>query len=321
MRNIQSNELIRQEAAKLGFTVGSDEVRKKLSEAKLPDEPVHRDHIRVQLLLTKLRDDYFDKQVPASAAQVNALAMLLESEQQAIVARARLDAGEDFGKLAGELSLDNYTRTNQGALGWRPRDVLAQMLGSSVPGDYAFGSVAGTLSQPRYDADITKWAGYWLLKVTGKNEESQTAEVSAMLLDSEARAEKIRERLEAGEDFAALAREFSQLDGVADNGGNLGAVSQGALPQPADDFVFNADTKAGALSGPIRDTTNPTTGGYWLVMVLEKADDRPIDAADRDSLKEKAVGDWVANLWPSDNVVEDYLDDAKLAWAVNQAVE
>ena len=52
------------------------------------------------------------------------MAMFLESEAQANEVIARIEAGEDFGELAAELSLDDVTKEAEGDLGWCPLGVL-----------------------------------------------------------------------------------------------------------------------------------------------------------------------------------------------------
>ena len=138
------------------------------------------------------------------------MAMLLESESQATEVGARLEAGEDFGELAGELSLEGLSKVRIGDLDWRPKDVLAELLDTSIPGDYAFDSEIGVLSQPIYDAGITKSLGYWLIEVLERKEEPEGTHVQAILLGSEEEAQHIRDRLEASEDFDKDFADFAK---------------------------------------------------------------------------------------------------------------
>jgi len=58
-----------------------------------------------------------------------------------------------------------------------------------------------------------------------------------------------------------------------------------------------------------------------LIKVVDMDDNREIEASDRDSLKAKALEEWVSSLWDDPaNKVEDYLDDEKKAWAIEQAI-
>ena len=167
--------------------------------------------------------------------------------------------------------------------------------------------------------------GYWLIKVLnrGEEEEEGDAHVYAMLLGSEAEAQDIKARLEMGENFATLAEEFSQLEGVAENGGNLGMVSEGEMPPAFDEFAFNLEIELDTLSEPIRDETVTTEGGYWLVKVLDRDADRQIDDSDRNLLKNKATEEWISSLWddPDNEIDDSMLDDERKAWAINQALK
>jgi len=313
VRNIEQNELIRQEALE------------ELKKSDLPNKEVYRDLIGSQMLVNRLRDEYFEQQVPTSAQQRQVMVMLLESEPQAADIRARLESGESFTELAEEFSLDAMAKTNKGDYGWHPEEVLMELFSNSTtPAEYAFLSdVVGKLSQPLYDEEVDKGVGYWLLRVLDMDEEAEGAHVQAMLLGSELEAKEVRARLEAGEDFAALAKEHSQLPGVEENGGDLGMVIKGDKPPAFDEFVFNPELELERLSEPIRDDTVSTRGGYWLVKVVAEDDDRQIEYEDRDILIYKALREWAASLWldPANEVDHSYLDDVKKAWAVEQALK
>lgn len=315
---IEQNELIRQEAESLGIVVTNSDVDGVLKQFNPPLSKDYRDLIRSELIKSKLRDVYFDQVVPTSGAQRHIMAMFLESESQANEVRARLQAGEDFGALAGELSLESLSQTQKGDLGWHLSGILSEMVGSSVPDDYAFALSVGALSQPLYDEAKTKSVGYWLVKVVDKNEEEQKFQLQVMLLGSEQEAQGVITRLGNGEDFATVAKELSQDSGSKDKGGDLGSVTADEINSVYKDFVINAEP--GTLSQPIKDTTVTTKGGYWLVKVLEEEDNRQIEESDRDILKDKVLNEWVSSLWDNpDNKVESYLDNEKKMWAVDQA--
>ena len=321
IKDIEQGELIKQEALKLGFSVSDDAVKEELKSLDLTVEDYTKDLVRNQLLATKLLDEHFEYQVPATAEQAHIKAMLLESESQALEVRARLENSDNFTELAEELSLDFYTKTSGGDLDWHTKEILSELLPTSIPVEYAFTSEVGTLSQPVYDKEITKGVGYWLIKILERDEDGEEASVNAILLSSEEEALEVRTRMEAGEDFATLAKELSQLLGADVNEGNLSPITKDEMTTAFDEYVFNLKVETGMLSEPIRDEGVTTKGGYWLIDVLGRENDRTIEANDRDYLKGKAFNEWITSLWDDpDNMVDDsILDTVKKEWAIKQA--
>jgi len=316
---IEQNELIKQGALNLGISISDKEVDNELKNRDLPLGKDYWDVVRAQMLVDKLLDEHFEPEVPLSAEHRHILAMFLESESQAIEVRARLESGEDFAELASQLSLDAFSKEKEGDLGWRPEDALTILLNTSLPDEYAFISELGVLSQPIYDEAKTKNVGYWIINVLERQEEPEQAHIQVILLSSEQQAQTVITRLEDGEDFATLAKEFSQLEGVEDNEGDLSLITPNVMSSTVDEFVFNTELE---LSQPLRDEDVWTEGGCWLVKVIDIDDDRETEDEDRDLLKAKALNEWLSALWDDpQNKVENYLDDEKTAWAIMYIIE
>lgn len=126
---------------------------------------------------------------------------------------------------------------------------------------------------------------------------------------SEAEAEReslqIKSRLEAGEDFAALAAELSEDPGSKTRGGDLGFFGRGRMLAPFENAAFGAEI--GQVIGPVK-----TNFGFHLIEVQEKREerDRPLDEVKgivkarvqtekADALAKERAEEIVANL-PSD---------------------
>ena len=316
---VEQNELIRQAAMELGISVSDGEVDEQLNSSDPPLSKDYRDLVRTQLIAQRLLDEYFEQQVPTYAEQRYIMAMFLESEAQANEVKARIEAGEDFTTLAGELSLDAVTKGAEGDLGWRPQDVLPLMIESPILEESAFNCEVGVLSQPIYEETKTKAVGYWLIEVISVDDtaEPTEAQVMVMLLGSEQEANDIRARLEAGEDFAELATEFSLHPTSSAEGGKM-TLSPGTMTLAFDEFVFDPEVELETLSSPIRDVATNTDGGYWLIKVIEADDNRQIDDENRDMLKNDALNKWVEGLMEDpENKVVSYLDDEKTQWAIS----
>lgn len=309
---VTNAEVMRQEAEKMGIVVSEDEINEQLQGHPDRKNRALRDIVRAALLEQKLRDEYFAPQLPVNPEQRQIMAMLLESQSQLDEVRAKLASGDTFGELAGEYSLDNFTGSMQGDLGFRPRGVLESLLGSTVIEEAVFTQELGVLSQVK-DDDVVKPVGYWLIKVTEIDEDG-IAHLSAMLLGSKEEALEIRARLEGGEDFTTLAEEFSQSWSETDKD------NAGTLAHDADsiwvDYVFDDDTEIGAVSPPIKDTTldSGTTGGYWLILV-EASENRDITGENYVIMTSLLFNDWLSEVQEkvADSVI-NYLDYDRASW-------
>ena len=317
---IEQGELIRQgvEAENLGITVSDSEIDEELKNYDPPLGRKYRDVARASILTEKLLSEHFEREVPLSTEQRQVMAMFLESEDQVAEVRTRLENGEDFGQLAGELSLEVFSKNDNGDLGWHPRGILSELLATSVPEDYAFASEVGVLSRPLQDEATHKGVGYWVIEMLERDEEK--AHTRAILLGSEQEAQGIMARLEGGEDFAGLAEEFSQDIGSRGEGGDMGWLESKDVAAIFKDFMLNSEP--GELSHLIRDDGARTMGGYWLVKVVDRDDNRKIEDDERELLKLKALDEWITSLWDNpENELEDYLDNEKMVWALDKATE
>jgi peptidyl-prolyl cis-trans isomerase D len=78
--------------------------------------------IRAQLFRKLVQDQVLDEMnISRTQEEVWARHILAADEQTAKDVKARLDAGEDFCKIAAELSTDESNKNNCGDLGWFPR--------------------------------------------------------------------------------------------------------------------------------------------------------------------------------------------------------
>ncbi len=149
-------EIINQAAAKENLTVTKEELDKELADIVTQmggqaalDEWIKtstytKDEVdqavRDQLLTGKLIAKV-SASVPTTGEQVHARHILVETKEQADAITARLKKGEDFAKLAQELSMDTGSKDEGGDLGWFPK-------GYMIPAfeDTAFALQAGKYS-------------------------------------------------------------------------------------------------------------------------------------------------------------------------------
>lgn len=79
----------------------------------------------------------------------------------------------------------------------------------------------------------------WFLEHRHYFDEEESVEVSHILVDTQAEAEEILERLEAGEEFAQLAQEKSLDPGSAVQGGYLGPIVKGYTVAEFEELAFS----------------------------------------------------------------------------------
>ena len=319
---IEYGEIIRSASSELGFGVNTDEVNSELKRLGLPNDKVYRDTISSTLLANKLLQSYFDPKVPSACEQAQVQALFVESVEAANNVADKLSAGDDFSSLAEEYSLEAITKENGGDLGWLPKDFAYMFLGSlgdSLLTEIPFDIEPGVLSEPIYDGTVTKEIGYWLVEVTEKDEEKGNY-ARSILLGSRQNAEEIRARLVDGEDFGALAREYSQDLMSREQGGNLGWTQQQGEINNRVVLGLALQLEPGALSQPAADDSVQTKGGYWLVRVEDRDDNRVLEDDVRGMIEWKLLDNWV-NGHRAENSVESYLTEQQKAWAVAQVLK
>jgi hypothetical protein len=318
------NELIRQGGEQLGISVSDEEVKTTVQNMNLPDNKAARDLVRAQLLPDKIKTEYFGAELPVSANQVYIKTMLVESESLFPEVRDKLISGDNFTMLAEQYGWNYTTRkVNQGDYGWHPASILKDLLGSDIPIDWAFSAQPGEISPALADPDTYKQFGYWLLRVNNVQEEG-TANVSAVLLSSEAEAREFKMKLENGsENLTAIADTYSQYTPSKESHGELGMVADSENISTAfNNYVYSPDVEIGSWSEPIPDTTFFTKGGAWLVQLIDKDNDRKLSDEDRSTLIEKAYSEWSNNLWVSASAdIVNALTDEEQQWAVNRAIK
>lgn len=129
-------------------------------------------------------------------------------------------------------------------------------------------------------------AAHILIEVNGKVTDAQ----------AKARIEEVEQRLAKGEDFAKLAKEFSQDPGSANSGGDLGFAGPGVYDPAFETALYKLED--GQVSAPVR-----TDFGYHLIKLLGKqAPEVPSFA----SLKDKLTHDLKMPL-----VEQRYVDASK----------
>ena len=98
---------------------------------------------------------------------------------------------------------------------------------------------------------------------------------------------EVKQKLDAGEDFAVLAREYSMDPKLKENGGVVGWVPRGVLDPGFDNVAF--ELKIGQSSDPMFIDKHTVV----IIMISDKAAAREIDAQLLQVIKAKALDRWL----------------------------
>ncbi len=191
-----------------------------------------------------------------------------QRRRRALQALSELRRGSNFAQIAATYS-DAPDALQGGTLGWRPSARLPSLFTETLD-RLQPGEVSDILRSPN---------GFHIVKLLEKRGKAavtgvQQTHVRHILLrareglsDSEARDRlaRLRERIDAGADFAELARVHSE-DATASKGGDLGWIAAGDTV-PEFERVMNALAEGG-VSQPIQ-----TPFGWHLVQVLGRRSD------------------------------------------------
>ncbi|MDP2326379.1 MAG: peptidylprolyl isomerase [Gammaproteobacteria bacterium] len=84
-----------------------------------------------------------------------------------------------------------------------------------------------------------------------------------ILVPDQVTCNDLKTRIEGGEDFAAIAKQYSECPS-GQQGGDLGEFSPGMMVKEFDTVVFSADM--GAVHGPVQ-----TQFGYHLIEITKRS--------------------------------------------------
>ncbi len=291
-RNNMSPEQFRAALARDGMDPqeAREQIRREMLISRVRQRRVaERIQISDQEVQNFLASDLGQLQLAEEYRLANILVAVPEAADSATIRRAeelaeqtyrQLQEGADFARLAVTRSASENALEG-GDMGWRKAAQLPPPFDTLVR-DMNVGDVTRPVRTP---------PGYILVKVLEKRGDESTVreevQVRHILVkpteirsDSEARqlVERLHERLRAGEDFAGLARNFSEDPGSALNGGDLGWIDPNALVPEFREVMAN--TASGALSEPFR-----SPYGWHVLQVMGR---RATDASD-DVRKQQAV--------------------------------
>lgn len=179
-------------------------------------------------------------------------------------ARLKIVAGEDFVTVAKAYSDDPSAQTNGGDLGWFKAFKMLYAFETA-----AYQTTLGEISQP-----IRTRYGYHIVQPTAERTgEGDVTAAHIMIalkqsdntVDPEKRINKIYALLGQGQDFAKLARSYSEDKKSGKKGGILNKFSKGQLSSPLFENEVFALTDEGSYTQPFK-----TDFGWHIAKLLKK---------------------------------------------------
>jgi peptidyl-prolyl cis-trans isomerase SurA len=280
-----------------------DEVRNQLMKEKLIQQRLEK--VRVSSGEVKKFYESYRDSLPEKPAGVRLAHILINTQpgektvdsllQYAKLIFRKAQEGEDFAILAKTYSNDPSAE-NGGDLGWFSR-------GQMVP---EFEDAAFTLQPGQISEVVRTQFGFHIIKCTGRREDKIRA--SHILISIEpsekdlsiktALADSIYQLIQNGADFGEMAKQFSEDENSAHQGGELGWYGADDLLPGFREALTQIDV--GQVSRPVR-----SEFGIHIVKLEERRDSSPIDPKDDyDTLEEmarrdktqKQIEEWIARI-------------------------
>ena len=226
---------------------------------------------------SKVTKELIDEGYKRSLKEVNASHILIMVDENASPAdtlaaynkisdiRERIIKGEDFGTLAQQLSQDPSAKENKGNLGYFTSFRMVYTFENG-----AYNTPLGTVSKP-----IRTRFGYHLIKVNDVRDNRGEISVAHIMIlkpkeggdDSKAKAtiQDIYKKIQQGEKFEELAKQFSEDKSSASKGGVLNRFGSGQLSSEEFENQAFSLTKENPISKPFE-----TQFGWHIVKLIDK---------------------------------------------------
>jgi len=253
------------------FEVFREDIRKEVTIRRLRQRQVDSritvtdqeidDFIATQKAQGNINSDYHLGHILVALPEAATPEQIKTSRNKALVILEELNNGADFRQTAISRS-DGRQALQGGDLGWRKTGELPTLFA-----DVVVNMKVGDVSEP-----IRSASGFHIITLFDfqDSERHLINQVQARHIlikaksegdDPEAQLKALRTRIDAGEEFAELAKEFSDDAGSAVNGGDLGWVSPGVMVKSFEAVIF--DLKDGEISEPFE-----SQFGWHMAQVL-----------------------------------------------------
>ena len=220
--------------------------------------------------LKEIRASHILITVDENAAPADTLAAF----NRAIELRNKVLKGEDFGMLASQFSQDPSAKENKGDLGYFS---VFRMV-------YPFESAAYKTPKGQISMPVRTRFGYHLIKVNEIRDNRGEVTVAHIMIvnpktDDATEKERVRttvndiyKKIQQGENFETLARQFSEDKSSSSKGGVLNRFGSGQLSSEEFENVAFSLTKENPISAPFQ-----SAFGWHIVKLVEKHTIKSVD--------------------------------------------
>ncbi len=274
----QFREVLQRDGFK--FTVFREDIRKEITNRRLRQRQVESritvttqeidDFIATQKAQGNINSDYHLGHILVSLPEGATPEQIKTSRSKALGILEELKNGADFRQTAITVS-DGRQALQGGDLGWRKTGELPTLFA-----DVVVQMKVGDVSEPIRSAsgfhiislfDFRDSERHIIEQVQARHILIQPKPESDLEVegasDPVAQLNELRTRIEAGEDFAQLAKRFSDDTGSAQQGGDLGWVGPGVMVKPFEETIFRL--KDGEVSAPFA-----SQFGWHIAQVLDR---------------------------------------------------
>ena len=258
--NLYINFRLKVKDARERGLLNNPDIQKDVEEYKRNFAPTYL--VDKEIVSTKVKELYEKRKDEVRASHILINLPENASPQDSIFAYqkadsviAKLKAGEDFGEVAVQYSMDRTVKTNRG-------DLYYFTAGMTVP---EFEDAVYDLSVGDYTKKpVRTMFGLHIIKLTDRKPRTESVKISHILLqdkrdsignviDSLATYQKALEvynKAKNGDSFEGLVQQYSEDAGSKTQNGDLGNVERRRLAQPIDSAAFTMGV--GDVAGPIR---------------------------------------------------------------------
>lgn len=206
--------------------------------------------------------------------------------KKAVKIQNRIFRGEPFPVVAKGASDDPSVKNNAGDLGYF---TVFQMV-------YPFENAVYSMKVGEIKGPVRTRFGYHIIQLTDKKKARGEVKVAhIMLADSKNRTTvnsnqnkeliyQLYHRLKQGEDFAEIAKEYSDDKGSAANGGELPWFTVGQMVEEFERAAF-ALKNNGDISKPVK-----TNYGWHIIKRIDRNEPKPLEEI-KDDLRRKVIND------------------------------